>query len=124
MSKPNILENLDALFANLDKPDVQKLELLVAETLKAFEYLRDKLQSPDENVKKEAMELTYQLQRKLEDLAEIALANAGLDKDQLQNLLSNPRNFSEAQWNTFKKSEKSIAEYKEDILKHQKETGP
>jgi len=118
MSKSNMLEKLDALFEDLDKPDVHKLESLVAETLKCFEYLRDRLQSSDPAVKEEAMELTYQLQRKLETLAEKALASAGLDRQQLQALISNPQNFSQEQWNAFQESEHAIQEYKEDILKN------
>lgn len=118
MSKSNILEKLDSIFDDLQKPDAQKLELLVSETLKCFEYLREKLSSSDPKEKEEALEMTYQLQRKLEVLADKALGVAGIDHDQLKTLLSNPKNFSSEQWGSFERSEHAIEDYKKELMKN------
>lgn len=117
MNKSDILEKIDELFDTGQPPNMEKLELLISETLKFFEYLRFKMESPKEEDKKEALELAQKLQQKLEGLAEKSLASSGMSRDQLQALLSNPSNFSEEEWNKFKSAEKEISDYRKEVLK-------
>jgi len=117
MNKPNILEKIDELFGDSQAPDMQKLELLISETLKFFEYIRVKMQSPNEEDRKEAIEMAQKLQQKLEGLADKSLASSGMSRDQLYTLLSNPNNFSGEEWKKFKAAEKEISDYRKDILK-------
>lgn len=117
MNKPNILEKIDELFGDPQAPDMQKLELLISETLRFFEYIRAQMQSPKEEDRKEAIEMAQKLQQKLEGLADKSLASSGMSRDQLYTLLSNPNNFSGEEWQKFKTAEKEISDYRKDILK-------
>ena len=117
MNKPNILEKIDELFSDTQAPDMQKLEVLISETLKFFEYIRVKLQSPDEKERTEALEMAQKLQHKLEGLADKSLSDSGMSRDQLFNLLANPTNFSGEEWKKYKAAEKEITDYRKEVLK-------
>lgn len=119
MSKSNILEKFDELFSENKAPNIQNLESLIAETLQFFEYLRVKLQSSNADEKKEAMEMAQKLQQKLEDLAEKSLEASGMNRDQIFKMLSNPNNFTNQDWNSYKKAEQEITEYRKEALKQQ-----
>lgn len=120
MNKPNILEKIDELFGDSQAPDMQKLEVLISETLKFFEYIRSQMQSPKEKDRQEAIEMAQKLQQKLEGLADKSLASSGMSRDQLYTLLANPNNFSGEEWKKFKDAEKEISDYSKDVLKDSK----
>ena len=117
MKKPNILEKLDELFGGSEPPSMQKLELLISETLKFFEYIRSQMQSPNEDDRKEAMELAQVLQQKLEGLADKSLVSSGMSREQLYSFLGNSKNFSGDEWKKFKAAEKEIEDYRKDVIK-------
>ena len=116
----NILERFDELFGDADTLDPQKIEIFVQESLKFFEYLKEKLQSSDEQEKKEALELAVQLQKKLEVFAQKALAKSGLSPEQLKNFITSPSNFTPDEWKVLQKSENDIDEYQKDLRKSEK----
>lgn len=117
MTKHNILEKIDELFGDGSPPDVSKLTTLVQESLHFFEDLRTKLESPKTEEKNEAIDMAKQLQQKLEGLADQSLAASGMTKEEVQELLRNPSNFNEKDWNTYQSVDKEIKEYQKEVLK-------
>ncbi len=125
MAKPTFLENIDEIFFNDPKkqgPDIQKLETLIRESLQFFDEIRTQLQSPKEEERKEAMDQAKALQHKLEDLADKSLAEAGMTREQLTDLLANPQNFAKEDWDSYKKAEEEISTYKKEVLKTPEQT--
>jgi hypothetical protein len=117
MNKPNILEKLDELFGGSETPNMAKLETLIAETLKFFEYIRHQMQSGNEEDRKAAVELAQQLQHKLEGLADKSLAASGMSREQLYSFLANSKNFTGDEWNRFKAAEQEIQDYRKEVIK-------
>jgi hypothetical protein len=114
----NILEKFDELFGDEEVLEPQKIELFVQESLKFFEYLREKLQSKDENEQKEALNIAIQLQKKLESFAQKTLSKSGLSPDQLKNFMAAPQNFTPEEWKTLENSEKDIEDYQKELRKN------
>jgi len=119
MKKNSPLEKLEELFADAEAPDVQKLEVLISETLHFFQSLREQMQSKEASAedKEKAIQAAQALQAKLEELADRSLAATGMTRQQLQTLLSNPQNFNQEDWSSFKKAEETIAEYQDTTAK-------
>ena len=98
MNKNEIIQKIEALSNEIEKPDLKKTEALITETLKFFEHVREKLQSPDEADRKAALEEIQEVQKKLEELAQKALQIAGINPEQIAGIVSNPKNFSPSDW--------------------------
>jgi hypothetical protein len=75
------------------------------------------LKSPDENERREALQLAEELQQKLSSLAEKAFAASGLTKEKVEQVLSNPANFNSTDWNAFKRIEQEVSDYQKHIGK-------
>jgi hypothetical protein len=115
MNKHKLIESMDDLFANFEKIDMNKLDNFLHQILKLFDDIQVKLKSTDEKDKAEALELAQILQDKLGNLAERAFAASGLSKDKIEQVLSNPANFKPQDWETFKKIEQEMSEYKQNL---------
>jgi hypothetical protein len=115
MNKNKILESMDDLFANFENIDMTKLDSFLHEILKLFDDLQTKFKSSNEQDKAEALELTQLLQEKLSSLADKALAASGLSKDKIEKVLANPANFKPHDWETFKKIEHEMGDYKKNL---------
>jgi hypothetical protein len=106
---------MDELFANFEKIDMNKLDNFLHQILKLFDDIQIKLKSTDEKDKAEALELAQILQEKLGTLAERAFAASGLSKEKIEQVLSNPANFKPQDWDTFKKIEQEMSDYKQNL---------
>ncbi len=91
--KEEILEKIEEFTGNFEKPDLSKMEELITEILKFFEYSREKLQATDEADRKAALQDLQDIQKKLDELAKKALEKAGITQDQLSSFMANPQNF-------------------------------
>jgi hypothetical protein len=111
----NILEKFDELFGDVDHIDPTKIEQFVHESLKFFDYLRQELQSSEEERRKAAFEIAMELQKRLENFAEKALKKTGMSKEQLHQFISMPGNFAPQEWNALKNSEKEIKDFQQGI---------
>lgn len=107
--KNEITQKIEALTNSLEKPDLKQTEALIAETLKYFEYIREKLQSPDEEDRKAALEEIQEVQKKLEELAQKALKIAGINPEQMAKFIGNPNNFSPDDWSKIKHIQENIS---------------
>lgn len=121
--KSDILEKIDSLFGNMENLSMDKVEGLVHETLKFFEYLRNALTSNDEKERTEAMEVAKELQKKLEEQAEKAYKAAGLSPEEIQRMMKNPSNFLPEDWNVFEKVQKEISDYQKEAIPPVEEKG-
>jgi hypothetical protein len=119
MLNSTILHTLDQLYDNKSSLNIQQLEGLVRETLSFFELLRFRIESPESTfaLKEEALDLGSQVQHKLEDLANKSLEESGLTKEQLDQILSNPRNFEPSDWEIYIKADEEIANYQKSLEK-------
>jgi hypothetical protein len=122
----NVLQKFDDLFKDLENLSMDKVESLVHESLKFFEALKGKLQSPNEEERKEAQKITEELQKKLEAQAEKAFEATGLNRNELDTFLRSPQNFSEQEWGTLQRTQQELSEYKTSLFKKegQKEGQP
>jgi hypothetical protein len=117
MKKPQIIDKLDQLFSNFDKVDLNSLDSFLKEILNLFSYLQEKLQSPNEDERKEALELAEQLQTKLTSLTQKAYAASGLSKEKIDELLANPANFKPQDWSSIKKLESQMTHFQQNHIK-------
>jgi hypothetical protein len=113
----NILEKFSQLFAKLDEPDVQMLGNLVQETLAFFEEVKTVLQTGTDEEKKEAVHLMHELEKKLEEQAEKAHKASGYTKEQIEEVLEDPKTFSEEEKESYEKIKKDLSSYQKDFLK-------
>jgi hypothetical protein len=118
------LKNFDELFKDLNTFSPDKIENLVHESLKLFEYLRDKLQSTDPQEREKAMVLAQELQKKLEEQAEKALKETGMDRAQLEQFLASQSNFAPEEWNVLEKTQQELSAYQADLIKKSQIGGP
>ncbi len=119
MKKHSIIESMEDLFSNFEKIDMTKLDLFLHQILKLFDEIQTKLKSTDEKEKAEALELAQALQQHLNGLADKAFAASGLSKDKIDQVLSNPGNFKPHDWDTFKKIEQDMSDYKKNLATNQ-----
>ena len=117
MEKPKIIETLDQLFTNFDKVDLNSLDSFLKEILGLFGYLQEKLQSPNEAERKEALKLAEQLQTKLTALTEKAYSATGLSKEKIDEILTNPKNFNPQDWSAIKKMENQMTHFQQNHIK-------
>jgi hypothetical protein len=118
MRSDELIQKVDELFQDFEKPDFKKIEELVIETLQFFEYIREKLQSTNGDDRQDALEEAQLVQKKLEELSQRALTSSGMTQEQLTTFLSNPQNFSQQEWDQFRKVEGDINQYQNQINKH------
>lgn len=115
--KEKILEDFDKIIKDLESPTIAKLEVLVNECLKFFDDLKHIIETGSDEDKKEALELSKKIQKKLEERSDKAYSASGMDKKQIDEALKDPQNFSEEDWTTFSKIKKDISEYQGDVIK-------
>lgn len=113
--KKTILEKADELIQTGQSLNVNTIETFVHETLKFFEELRTILINGSPEEKKEALEVSRQLQEKLQSYAQNAYAAMGKTPEEANNLLQ-ARNFSDNEWNTFQNIQKEIDDYKHTVI--------
>jgi len=113
----NALEKFEALFKDFDSLSMDKIEQLVHESLKFFEALKEKLQSPNEEERKEAQQIALEIQKKLEEQAEKAFKATGLTRSELDAFLSTQQNFTNEEWNTLERTQKELSEYNTSLYR-------
>jgi hypothetical protein len=113
----NLLQKFDELFKDIDHLSIENLEGLVHESLKAFEFLKEKLDSPNEEERKEAMALAQQIQKKLEEQAEKAYAATGMNRGELDTFMTSSQNFTPEEWNSLGKAQTELSEYKSSLYR-------
>jgi hypothetical protein len=113
----NVLQKFDDLFKNLDNLSMDKVESLVHESLKFFEHLKEKLQSPNEEERKEAQRLAEEVQKNLQAQAEKAYEATGLSRHELDNFLGSSANFSSEEWGVLQRTQKELSEYQSGLFK-------
>jgi hypothetical protein len=117
--KQNILEKFEHLLERLDQPTFPKLENLVQECLQFFEELKQVLQTGTEEEKKEILKMTQELQQKLEEHGEKAHKASGYTREQIEEVLEDPKTFSEEEKQSYEKIKNDLASYRGDFLKRQ-----
>ena len=108
-------EKLKSLFENFDEVTPDSLQNLIGESIKVFEGIVSKLNSPDEEERKKALKQAEELRDTLEKQAQNALEKAGLDKSAVNKFINNPDNFSPDEWEAIQSAKKEISSYEEDL---------
>lgn len=120
----NVLSKFDEILKDFDNLSIHNIERLVHESLTFFEYLRGKLNSPDEAERTQATLIAKELQKKLEQQAEKAFMATGMNRDQLNNFLRTPTNFSQEEWSVLQKAEQELSSYQAEVFKGMASNGP
>jgi hypothetical protein len=107
---------LKELFENFNEITPDSMQDLVGESIKAFEGILAKLDSPDEEEKKNALKEMEQMKAIMEEQAEKALEKAGLNKDSLGDFINNPDNFSPEEWLALQNAKTDLDSYKDELL--------
>ena len=108
-------KKLKDLFENFNDVSKDSLQEIVGESIKVFENLITKLNSPDEEERKKAMKEAADLRDTLETQARTSLEKSGLDKATIDKFISNPDNFSPEEWQALEGAKKDLDNYEEDL---------
>ena len=112
-----LMEKIQEIFGNPEKFSPEKMEGLIHETLRFFNTLRQKLESPNEKEREEALNIANTLKTKLEEQALALCQTAGMDPKTLENYINEPANFSSAEWQAMSQAKANLNDYKEEITK-------
>ena len=112
-----VLTKIEEIFGNPEKFTPENLEALINETLKFFNDLRQKLESPDAKVREDALAVATELKTKLEEQAAALCQSVGLDQQALESFISNPTHFSPEEWKAMEKAKTELSGYQEEIAK-------
>ena len=113
--KSDKTDKLKSLFENFDEVTPDSLQNLIGESIKVFEDIVSKLNSPDEEERKKALQQAEELRDTLEKQAQTALDKAGLDKSAVNKFINNPDNFSPEEWEAIQGAKKEISSYEDDL---------
>ena len=110
-------EILCELLDNPENLSIDKLDLLVKNSLKFFNEYIEICKSNDEEKKKEVLEQLLSLKEKLEEIAKKTSETTGLSTDQLIGIMSDPSNFSKDEWAAIKDLQNSVTDFNTSLLK-------
>jgi hypothetical protein len=119
----NILEKIDGIFKHPESLTMQELEGFVHEMLGFFETLRTTMVTGTEDEKKEAMEMTQEVQQKLQILAQKAYEKTGMSEAEIQKFLT-AGNFPKTDFKLFQNAQNEIEEYKKAMEPPKKSKTP
>lgn len=112
-----IMDKIEEIFGNPEKFSPENMESLIHETLKFFNELKKKLESPNEKDREEALSIANELKDRLEKQALALCQTVGMDPKTIENYINNPANFSSTEWQSMNQAKANLDEYKEEIAK-------
>ncbi|MBF8263140.1 MAG: hypothetical protein HW387_805 [Parachlamydiales bacterium] len=113
----DVLKQIEELFENPDQFSPENMEKLVNETVTFFNDMKIKLESPDQKVREEALNVASQLKAKLEEQAKTLCKSIGMDPAALESYINTPNNFSTDEWQAMENAKTEIANYKASLAK-------
>lgn len=105
------VKKLEELFKDISTITPDRIEGVVGEFVKTFEYLMEQMQSSDEEVRKKAFAQADELRNSLETQAEKVLEQSGLNYKDLENFAQNPDNFDEEEWTALQGAREELENY-------------
>ncbi len=108
-------KKLKELFENFDSVSAESMQEIVGESIKSFEKIISKLNSPNEEERKKALEDAAELRDILEEQAKKALEKSGLDKKAVDKFINNPDNFTPEEWRALQEAKKEIDTYHHEL---------
>lgn len=102
----------------LDHPEslsVDKINVLISNSLKVFNEFVEISKSGDEAKKEEALKQLLSFKEKLEDTAKKTLEKTGMNQEQLMAMINNPTAFSAENQNLIKDIQQSLNEFNKEI---------
>ena len=102
----------------LDHPEslsVDKINVLISNSLKVFNEFVEVSKSGDEAKKEEALKQLLSFKEKLEDTAKKTLEKTGMNQEQLMAMINNPATFSAENQNLIKDIQQSLNEFNKEI---------
>jgi len=107
---------LDNLIDNQEQPNIENINLLVAEAMKMFSDVQEIIKSGDAEKRKTALEELSALKDRLEEGAKIACERSGMTPEKLMELMSNPKNFGESEWDLIKTMQNSFTDFNTNLV--------
>ncbi len=109
------VEKLEELFNDISEITPEKMEMLVKESIKAFEQIVSQLNSPDEQKRKEAQATAEKLRDTLEKQSMKALEAVNMSAKELEAFTTNKENFSPEEWEALQKAKKELESYQKEM---------
>ncbi len=115
MKNSKFMDQLDKIFDKPENVSMAQLESLLFETLKFFDSIRERMTSKDNEERERAMQDAVEMQERLNKLTESIYAKTGLTKEKAQQILANPANFKQEDWEKMQNIEKELAHFQSTL---------
>ncbi len=112
----DIFNKFEALFREMESGQHPNVEKFVHEALLILNSLREKMVQGTDEERAKALELAQRMQKMLEQRAEKAMHETGMNAQQLEEFLSKRSNFTDEQWNSFQKARNEMVDYQKETL--------
>jgi hypothetical protein len=109
------LIKLKELFEKCKGLDRESTEEITQTALQIFEYILYKMKSGNTEEKNEALILSQELKKLLEEQASLALKELNMTPEQLQSFMNNNMNFSKDEWEALENAKTTVNNYEENL---------
>jgi len=109
------VEKIKKMFDNIEDLTPEKLQGVVHESIKVFEEIIGKLNSPNEEERQKAMKCAAELRDLLQEQARAAMQKSGLSQEQVSKMLHDPSNFSPEEWKAFQGAKDELTTYEKEL---------
>ncbi len=111
----SLIKQLKETLGNLENFSPEKLQGIIQETLKTFQELQEKLQSPDPRVREKAMDTALVLKTSLEEQTASLCHSMGMSPTELSRFVENPANFSQTEWEALGSAKADLDTFKQTL---------
>jgi len=110
-----IIGKMEEMLQDLEKFSPENLGALMNEMLHCFGMLKTQLESPDEAVRKSAVEVAALFREKLQEHLSMLCSMIGMDPKGLEAYLSDPSKFNSDEWAAIEKAKSEIDEFRQEL---------
>ncbi len=111
----NLIKQLEETLGDLENFSPDKLQGLIQDTLKTFQELQEKLNSPDPRHREQAMDTALALKAALEEQTAALCHSIGMHPTELARFVENPANFSKEEWEALGAAKADLETFKHTL---------
>ncbi len=110
-----ILSKIEMMIENPEMIRPENLGQLLNEMLRSFEELKRLVESNDETVREEALEMISGLREKIEAKVQELCQSIGMDSKTLEKYISDSSHFNQDDWDSLQQTKSEIADFNIEI---------
>lgn len=111
----SVLNRFDEIFQNPEQFSPENLRALLHEMLHCLGELKTQLQSKDESVRREALDVIVQIRSSLQEKSIALCQSVGMDQKTFEQYMSDASHFSTEEWTAMEQTKTELADFRQEV---------